>query len=444
MYFKMERLLASKNVLIFNISLLMMLYLSLIIFYSDLNSINPPSKKDRILAKHLKDQVYLDYTGSGVYFDDAITEFSMKMKDIFDYNRDDVYREVRREILDFVDADYDEYDVLFCMSTTQALKTIGEFFPWQNDSVFSYTTNNHNSVLGVRKYTSKKNGRFQAIHQLSDIYRVETTNKNNLFIFPLQENFAGTKFDEKDIKDILEDEELRAKWYVVGDAAAYLPSNKLSMRKRSYDGIVLSFYKIIGFPNYGALILNRSFKNLLKSTIERVDEYDMRSLVDEPSLADMLAVQLGIRRINEFGIASITKLVSHLSDSLTEKLSGLRHSTNTNAVEIYNRSSSSTVTFNLLDHHGKYVGYNKVISSASKSGFHLRGGCHCNPGSCFNAMKLDESKVRNYFNKKTTCGDDYDVIDGVPLGAIRVSFGWASKESDVTRLVEWIKENYVL
>ena len=34
---------------------------------------------------------------------------------------------------------------------TGALKLVGEAFPWQADSHFVYTQDNHNSVLGIRE-----------------------------------------------------------------------------------------------------------------------------------------------------------------------------------------------------------------------------------------------------------------------------------------------------
>ena len=41
------------------------------------------------------------------------------------------------------------------------------------------------------------------------------------------------------------------------------------------------------------------------------------------------------------------------------------------------------------------------------------------------------------------CGDNVDLIDRQPTGAIRVSFGYMSTHSDVTKLIDFIKESFV-
>ena len=64
-------------------------------------------------------------------------------------------------------------------------------------------------------------------------------------------------------------------------------------------------------------------------------------------------------------------------------------------------------------------------------------GCQCNPGVCFEPMKISEAKVRKYHDNKETCGDKNDVADGIPLGSIR-----ASTEQDADSFVQWIQNNY--
>ena len=51
--------------------------------------------------------------------------------------------------------------------------------------------------------------------------------------------------------------------------------------------------------------------------------------------------------------------------------------------------------------------------------------------------------MREYFSKKTTCGDSNDIVEGIPLGSVRASLGWASSEEDVNKLVDWVIDNYV-
>lgn len=40
--------------------------------------------------------------------------------------------------------------------TAGALKLVADAFPWQQGSVFAYTRDNHNSVLGMREVAMKE------------------------------------------------------------------------------------------------------------------------------------------------------------------------------------------------------------------------------------------------------------------------------------------------
>ncbi len=50
--------------------------------------------------------------------------------------------------------------MVFTRSATDALKLVGENYPWGAKSEFAYLRENHNSVLGVREYAMAKGGRW--------------------------------------------------------------------------------------------------------------------------------------------------------------------------------------------------------------------------------------------------------------------------------------------
>ena len=56
------------------------------------------------------------------------------------------------KVLDYCNASAKEYKCIFTSGATAALKLVGEAFPWSRESCFMYTTENHNSVLGIREY----------------------------------------------------------------------------------------------------------------------------------------------------------------------------------------------------------------------------------------------------------------------------------------------------
>jgi selenocysteine lyase/cysteine desulfurase len=51
--------------------------------------------------------------------------------------------------------------VVFTRSATDALKTVGETFPWAAGGRFAYLGVNHNSVLGVREYAMAGGARWE-------------------------------------------------------------------------------------------------------------------------------------------------------------------------------------------------------------------------------------------------------------------------------------------
>jgi len=42
-----------------------------------------------------------------------------------------------------------------------------------------------------------------------------------------------------------------------------------------------------------------------------------------------------------------------------------------------------------------------------------------------------------------TCGDHIDLVDGQPVGAVRVSLGYMSTTSDVDRFVEFLRQCFL-
>ncbi|EAX93774.1 molybdenum cofactor sulfurase, putative [Trichomonas vaginalis G3] len=418
-------------------------------------------KQRKNIFKHLNG-TYLDYTGAGIYLDQAISQYEYDLLTMpINVNKTKIIEEIRSELLKFVGADPSIYSVIFVASATQAMKLVGENFPWTKDSTYAYTLYNHNSILGVRKYAIKHGSKFRSINDLKDVYNLPySESSKNLFVFPLEENFAGGKNDPEQISKLLNDKEWRKRWTIVADSAAFLPTNPLDLSKTDYDAVIMSFYKIFGFPNTGALVIKKSLLKMLekktytsnsaKYSSPDDDYFEVYSFEDdEPPFELTLAVKYGLESINSIGMNKIQEHVARLTDRLYKGLTSLSHGNGAEAVKVYgNHGQGITrqggiVAFNLKRTEDDYFGYYEVVKSAGEAGFHLRGGCHCNPGACFDFMKIPESRVRSYFDAKTTCGDENDVIDGIPLGAVRASLGWGSTEQDVDNFLQWITQNYV-
>jgi molybdenum cofactor sulfurtransferase len=172
---------------------------------------------------------------------------------------------------------------------------------------------------------------------------------------------------------------------------------------------------------------------------------------DPPSRENAIAILEGLSAFEAIGVRNVQAHVWRLTRKLYEGIDHLTHSSGAKAAEIYgnhhlNNSDvqGGIVAFNVKNMKGGYVGYAEVVRRASQDQFHLRGGCHCNPGACFSAMRLSEEKVQMYFENKTTCGDNNDIVDGVPLGSVRASLGWATIDADIDSFMNWLDEVFIV
>nr|KYP43737.1 Molybdenum cofactor sulfurase [Cajanus cajan] len=90
----------------------------------------------------------------------------------------------------------------------------------------------------------------------------------------------------------------------------------------------------------------------------------------------------------------------------------------------------SVISFNLKRPDGSWYGYREVEKLASLSGIQLRTGCFCNPGACAKYLGLSHVDLISNTEAGHICWDDHDIINGKPVGAVRVSFGYMSTYED--------------
>ena len=432
-----------------------------------LNSENYPKFLPEYRAtylKHLQNATYLDYTGAGVYSDIDVELFRRNIlyqnqvpANLSHKNQESIIQETRDTLLEFLGTSSKNYTVVFLASATQALKLIGENYKWTKNSKYIYTRYNHNSVLGVRKYALAAGGNFGVVNSSMEMI----PDQDALYAVPLEENFAGIKISKKEMMRLTHTERLT----VIADTAAFLPTNSLSLSETPFHAVILSFYKIMGFPNFGACVIRNDFlaeklkkKSYLEGSVDLsfVDSTNFRLKKENQFEDDTVpyemcqAALLGLKSLMNIGIDNINNHVFDLTQKLYNSLKELRHSNDQIAIEIYGNHDKQDkdiqggiLAFNVKKSNGEYIGYSQVVKDAKLSNIHLRGGCHCNPGACFASMKIPENVAMNYFNQKTTCGDNNDIIDGIPLGSVRVSFGWASTDDDIKEITKFLIDNYV-
>lgn len=58
-------------------------------------------------------------------------------------------------------------------------------------------------------------------------------------------------------------------------------------------------------------------------------------------------------------------------------------------------------------------------------------------------MNLSNEDVRNHYKVGRTCGDDNDLVDGIPTGSVRVSIGYMTNMNNINALIDMIRHCYI-
>ncbi|HUP40251.1 MAG TPA: aminotransferase class V-fold PLP-dependent enzyme, partial [Vicinamibacterales bacterium] len=112
--------------------------------------------------------------------------------------------ETRAAVLNFFNADPEEYLVIFTANATQALKLVGEAYPFGADGEFLLTFDNHNSVNGIREFARAKHCPTTYVPIVLPEMRVDeaelrahltrgSRGGHRLFAYPAQSNFSGVQ-----------------------------------------------------------------------------------------------------------------------------------------------------------------------------------------------------------------------------------------------------------
>lgn len=114
---------------------------------------------------------------------------------------------------------------------------------------------------------------FQILSQPRSIPREpdERQDGNSLFVYSAQCNFSGLKYPLKWIDDVhagalsVFASRPLTKWYVLLDAAGFVPTNNLDLSIFKPDFVCLSFYKMFGYPTgIGALLVKNASSDVLE------------------------------------------------------------------------------------------------------------------------------------------------------------------------------------
>lgn len=222
--------------------------------------------------------IYLDYTGAAIPGESQIRAHDAMLRESILGNPHSEHapsrastaliEAARDRLLRFLDADPSEYGVIFTANASAATKLVAEAFPFRRGSRLALSADNHNSVNGIREYARVRGATVITLPLTADL-RLDAPVTHlgrrapggpSLLAFPAQSNFSGVRHPLA-----LVTEAQRLGYRVLLDAAAFVPSSPISLRRVRPDFVALSFYKLFGFPTgLGALVARREALAQLK------------------------------------------------------------------------------------------------------------------------------------------------------------------------------------
>jgi selenocysteine lyase/cysteine desulfurase len=417
---------------------------------------------------------YLDYTGSALYGQsqlrahEALLDARLYANPHSDSDPSrastEAIESARRSVLRFFGVDASTHVAIFTANATAAMRLVAESYPFSPETTYVLSVDNHNSVNGIREYARRAGARIRLLPLDSDLRLRDpialledaASGSGGLLAFPAQSNFSGVHHPLS-----LIDEARNLGLDVLLDAAAFVPSHVLDLRRCPADFVALSFYKLFGYPTgIGALVARRDALERLRrpwfsggAVLYASVAADTHRLVDGPEAFEdgtpnflaIPAIEAGFALIEEAGgMISIRDHVHRLTRAFLEAIRDLRHRNGMPLVTIYGprdmTDRGGTVAFNLRDRDGAVLPFALVEDAACRAGISLRSGCFCNPGVSEVALGLEQERLSHCLDhlgasftpaRLSACAD-------TAVGAVRASIGLANNLNDIQRAIDLI------
>lgn len=424
-----------------------------------------------------RDQVYLDYTGGGLYAASQLREHQELLATGVLGNphsnspasgaSTQLADAARRAVLASVNASPDEYAVVFTANASAALKLVGEAYPFTAGSRFLLPADNHNSVNGIREHARARGARVTYLPLRVPDLRPDPeavlaalddapAGPSHLFAYPAQSNYSGVRHPLEWIERASE-----RGWDVLLDASAFVPANRLDLARWHPAFVAVSWYKVFGYPTgIGSLIVRREALAQLRRPWFAGGTIGVAAVVVprhtlaegetgfEDGTVDYLGlpgIEIGLRHVTSVGLPVIHRRVQWLTRRLLGRLQALRHPDGSPAIRLYGPTDDvdrgGTIPFNVLDRGGAVVDFWAVEAAAAERRISLRTGCFCNPGASEAARGITAAEMERVFafGRQPSYEDLRALLPGRALGAVRASVGIATNERDLDRLVAFLE-----
>lgn len=442
-------------------------------------------------TKPFLDTTYLDYAGTTPYAKSMIEQFSrdltsnlfgnphsMSISSQISTQRTD---DVRVRVLKFFNADPDEFDLVFVANATAAIKLVADSLRDSDHRGFwyGYHIDAHTSLVGVRELAEMGYQCFQSDDEMEAKILELAGNQSKaprLLAYPAQSNMNGRRLPMRWCEQVRSaTNESGGNVYTLLDAASLVSTAPLDLGPCSSapDFTALSFYKIFGFPDLGALIVRKSAARVFErrkyfggGTVDMVlatgvqwhakKESSIHERLEDGTLPfhNIIALDAAIDAHERlFGsMANISTHTGFLAKQVYDRLSSLVHFNERKVCQVYQSSGSTygnpetqgpIIAFNLCNSRGEWVPKTEVEKLATVQNIQIRTGSVCNPGGTALSLGWTGPELRRHYSTGLRCGDSHDVLGGRPTGILRVSIGAMTNMKDIDSLINFIEEFYV-
>lgn len=455
---------------------------------------------------------YLDYTAGNLYPESLIEKQFEKLRHSVLGNPHSknpssdasslTVHEARQKVRDFLGDAAAQYEVIFTFNASHSLKLVAESYPFCANTLFAYTQDNHNSVLGLRDF-ALKNGSSLFRWKLEPDFTLDPakvpalqTGQKGLLAFPAQSNSTGIKHDLRFVHHFQQ-----LGWDVLLDGAAFVSSSPLNLSEVQPDFLVFSFYKMFGYPTgLGALLVNRKGRNGQPSALEKLvsrkaciagGTVDMISSSDvelvssqtrnallyrdyrafeegTPSYLDMQAISAGIDFLQDVGMENIRIHNQHMMSRLCLEVSqfaypnGAPFALIAGGAERTDRGGNILIKF--LHPSGKQIWcgtleerLRRYNADPAHKKLSFRIGTFCNPGvdECFTGttdaeiserfrLKLEKAVSKHSGGQwspemEADAHRNFENALGRMPGGARISVGLATVQADVDAFLDFCR-----
>ena len=447
--------------------------------------------------------IYLDHAGTTPYPRSLIAELATKMNSHLLGNphsnspssvlSTDVIESTRLRALTFFKADPEHFDLIFVANATAAIKLVMDCMfnhSRRAASWYGYHADSHTSLVGVRENAGGSYGCFKSDKEVDEWICSRRSQKFQecipqdssvdegvgLFAYPAQSNMNGRRLPLNWSGGIRCSNTSSSQVFTLLDAAAYVATAQLDLSDpaNAPDFTALSFYKIFGFPDLGALIVRKASGHVLSErryfgggTVEMVingtnngvnsdawhaKKAPLHEMLEDgtPAFHSILALNLALKTHQRLfcSMENVSKHTCNLITILYDRMSRLSHANGLLVCNIYegvcsrygtSRDQGPTIAFNVRNSSGGWIHKSDFEKLAILNNVQLRTGGVCNPGGIASALDMSPKEMRDNFDKGLRCGNELDVINGKPTGIIRVSLGAMSSMKDIEKFMVFMQ-----